>query len=81
VTESGKPRLRLVKVIVQPVLVLDYGTHLQDVVESPKEISAEAWPRYSGEQFPRELAEAQAALDAEDHDDRAGKQRKPSRNK
>lgn len=64
--EPSRPRLRLVKVIVQPVFVLDYGTHLQDVGESPKEITAEAWPRYSGEQFPRELAEAQAALDAQE---------------
>jgi hypothetical protein len=66
VSEPTAPRLRLVKVIVQPVFVLDYATHLQDVVEAPKEIAAEAWPTYSGEQFPRELAEAQAALDARD---------------
>jgi hypothetical protein len=60
------PKLRLVKVLVQPVFVLDHGTHLQDFVEQPKEISAKDWPRYSGEQFPRELAEAQAALDVQD---------------
>lgn len=65
-TERTAPRLRLVKVIVQPVFVLDYGTHLQDVAEAPKEIPAEAWPRYSSEQFPRELADAQAALDAQE---------------
>lgn len=59
-------KLRLLKVIVQPVLVLDRGTHLQDVIESPREVSAEAWPAYSGEQFPRELAEAQAALDEQE---------------
>lgn len=58
-----KPKLRLVKMLVQPVFVLDHGTHLQDIAEEAREIPAADWPQYSGETFPAQLAEAQRAVD------------------
>jgi len=58
-------RVRLVKVIVQPVFVLDDGTTIVEVDQPPIAIPAAEWPTYSGERFPREVAEWQARLDAE----------------
>jgi hypothetical protein len=57
-------RLRLVKVIVQPVFMLDDGTTLTEVEHPSTVIPAEEWPTYSGERFPREVAEWQERLDA-----------------
>jgi hypothetical protein len=58
------PKLRLVKVYVQPVFNLDHGTHLEEIVEAPKEIPAKDWPGYSNGQFMSELAATQKQLDA-----------------
>lgn len=59
-------KLRVLKVLVQPVLILDDGADdLREIVEDVKVIPAADWEKYSGEQFPRELADAQARLDAE----------------
>jgi len=57
--------LRLVKVIVQPVFVLDDGNTITEVDHSPVVIPAADWPTYSGERFPREVKEWQERLDAE----------------
>jgi hypothetical protein len=59
------PRLRLVKVIVQPVLVLDDGENMIEVDHPPVAIPADEWPTYSSERFPRELREWQARIDAQ----------------
>jgi hypothetical protein len=59
-----KPKLRLVKVAVQPSIILDHGTHVEEVEHPVIVIPASEWPEYSGERFPRELAEWQAQLDA-----------------
>lgn len=58
-------KLRLRHVIVQPVLVLDDGTNLTDIEQPPVAIPADEWPTYSSERFPREIAEWQARIDAE----------------
>ena len=58
-------RVRLVKVIVQPVFVLDDGTTIVEVDQPPIAIPAIEWPTYSGDRFPREVAEWQARLDAD----------------
>jgi hypothetical protein len=58
-------RLRLVKVIVQPVFVLDDGENVSEVDHGATVIPAAEWPTYSSERFPREVAEWQARLDAE----------------
>lgn len=52
------------KVIVQPVFMLDDGTTLTEVEHPPTVIPAEEWATYSGERFPREVAEWQERLDA-----------------
>lgn len=59
-------RLRLVKVIVQPVFVLDDGEDIVEINHQPTVIPASEWPTYSSVRFPRELKEWQAHLDDED---------------
>lgn len=58
-------KLRLVKVVVQPVFVLDDGENITELEHPPTVIPASEWPTYSSERFPREVAEWQATLDAE----------------
>jgi hypothetical protein len=57
------PKLRLVKVLVQPVLVLDDGQTIEEVDHPAVVIPADEWPTYSSERFPREIEEWQARLD------------------
>ena len=57
------PKLRLVKVLVQPVLVLDDGETIEEVDHPAIVIPADEWPTYSSERFPREIEEWQARLD------------------
>jgi len=57
--------VRLLKVFVQPVFVLDDGEELTEVQHPPTVIPAAEWPTYSSERFPREVAEWQEKLDAE----------------
>jgi len=58
-------RLRLVKVLVQPVFVLDDGESVAEIEHGTITIPAAEWPTYSGERFPAEVAVWQAQLDAE----------------
>ena len=57
------PKLRLIKVLVQPVLVLDDGETIEEVDHPAVVIPADEWPTYSSERFPREIEEWQARLD------------------
>lgn len=59
------PKLRLVKVIVQPVFVLDDGENVTEIEHAPVAIPAAEWSTYSSERFPAEVATWQAAIDAE----------------
>lgn len=59
------PKLRLVKVHVQPVFVLDDGDSITEVEHQPITVPAAEWPTYSSERFPREVEEWQARIDAE----------------
>jgi len=59
------PKLRLIKVIVQPMFVLDDGKHITEIDHPPIAIPADEWPAYSGERFPREVKKWQERLDAE----------------
>lgn len=59
------PTIRLVKVLVQPVFMLDHGDRLEEVEHAAVTLPAEDWPEYSGRRFPTEVAEWQARLDAE----------------
>ncbi len=59
-------KVRLLKVVVQPVFVLDDGATLTEVQHPATVIPAAEWPTYSSGRFPREVAEWQEKLDAED---------------
>lgn len=59
------PKIRLVKVLAQPMFVLDHGTHIEEIEHPTVTISADHWPEYSGKTFPREVEEWQAQLDTE----------------
>lgn len=61
-------KVRLIKVHVQPVFVLDDGENLTDLPHPPITIPAAEWSTYSNERFPAEMAEWQAQLDAESTD-------------
>ena len=58
-----KAKLRLIKVLVQPVFVLDDGETITEIEHPATAIPASEWPTYSSERFPRELAVWQAQLD------------------
>jgi hypothetical protein len=52
-SEKGapEPRLRLVKVLVQPVLILDEGDNVREVTAGVVEVMAADWPTWSAETF------------------------------
>lgn len=56
-------KVRLLKVVVQPVFVLDDGETLVEVEHPATVIPAAEWPTYSSERFPREVGEWQRKLD------------------
>jgi hypothetical protein len=58
-------RIRLVKVVVQPVFVLDDGENITEVEHQPTVIPANEWPTYSSVRFPREVEAWQVQLDGE----------------
>jgi hypothetical protein len=58
-------RVRLVKVVVQPVFVLDDGENITEIEHQPTVIPANEWPTYSSVRFPREVEAWQAQLDQE----------------
>jgi hypothetical protein len=57
-------KIRLVKVAVQPFFVLDDGESIEEIEHPATVIPASEWPTYSGDRFPREVAEWQERLDA-----------------
>ena len=64
---------RLVKVLVQPVFVLDDGEHLREANHGVVEVSAEEWPTYATGRFAAELekwAREMNGSDDHDHPDR-----------
>ena len=58
-------KLRLVKVLVQPVFVLDDGETVTELEHGAIAIPAAEWPTYSSERFPAEVAAWQTQIDAE----------------
>lgn len=62
---SRPPKVKLLKVLVQPVFVIDHGTHLAEIEHPTIAIPADEWPTYSSERFPREVAEWQRQLGQE----------------
>lgn len=57
-------RLRLVKVVVQPVFVIDDGENITELEHPPVAIPAAEWPTYSSERFQQEVAQWQEELNA-----------------
>lgn len=58
-------KLRLVKVIVQPMFILDDGETVTEIEHPAVAIPAAEWPSYSSERFPREVEAWQAQVDAD----------------
>ena len=56
--------LRLLKVIVQPVFVVDDGESLSEQTAEPIVVSPADWPTYATTIFPLATAQLQAQLDA-----------------
>jgi hypothetical protein len=66
-------RLRLVKLIIQPVLVADDGEYLTELQVQPITVMAAELPGWSG-RFAAELAEREAGLDSSPGDTRPAKE-------
>ena len=60
----GGKRLRLVKVVVHPILVVDDGETLTEFRNQPSEVPAAQWPQFP-ERLKRDIAEAEAQINAE----------------
>jgi hypothetical protein len=56
-------KLRLLKVIVQPVFVLDDGDNLTEVSADPVVVSPEEWPTYPTSGFAQAVGALQAQID------------------
>lgn len=59
------PKIRLVKVAVHPMFVLDDGENVTELEHPVVVIPAAEWPTYSSERFPAEVKAWQAKLDAD----------------
>lgn len=45
------PRLRLLKVIVQPIFVIDDGNTLTEYASAPVDVSPQEWPTFAKDRF------------------------------
>jgi hypothetical protein len=57
-------RLRLLKVVVQPVFVVDDGDQLREQPAQPVTVSPEDWPTFATTTFAEGMQQLQAQLDA-----------------
>lgn len=57
-------QIRLLKVLVQPVFVVDDGDTLTEQATNPVEVSAVDWPTFATGPFVQGMEELQARLDA-----------------
>jgi hypothetical protein len=58
------PKLRLLKVIVQPVFAVDDGESLSEQAAQPIVVPAAEWPTYATTNFVQAMEDLQAQLDA-----------------
>lgn len=58
------PKLRLIKVIVHPIFVVDDGENLTEFENGPSEIPAADWPGFP-ERLKQDIAEAEKQLRAD----------------
>lgn len=61
-------RLRLVKVLVQPVFVIDDGDTLEETMVEPETVTAADWPAYA-DVLAEKAALTEASLNAPADDD------------
>jgi hypothetical protein len=61
-------KVRIVKVLVQPVVVIDDGETIEEFDHPVMAIPAAEWPTYSSERFPREVTEWEQRLNQEKAD-------------
>lgn len=59
------PKLRLVRVVVHPILMLDDGENLTPFENGPSEIAAADWPGFA-DRLKADMAAVQATLDEAD---------------
>lgn len=59
-------RLRLLKVIVQPVFVLDDGEELTELTTDPVIVAARDWPDYANTTFVESVADLREQFDAQE---------------
>lgn len=59
-------RLRLVKVVVQPILVCDDGEYLQEIAVDPATISAAEWDDFARAGFTEHIASLQKQLEEQE---------------
>lgn len=57
--EEPKVQVRLLKVLVQPVVVVDDGENLQEVTIDPIVVTAKEWPEYATGRFKEQFSELQ----------------------
>ena len=60
---SSRPRLRLLKAVVQLVFVEDDGHTLTERVTDPVVVPAHLWPTWAAEEYPALLEQLQDDLD------------------
>lgn len=56
-------RVRVLRFIVQPVLVIDDGEDLDPIDVQPIEVAARDWPTFAAEQWPAMLQQVQSQID------------------
>ena len=62
--DKKAPKLRLLKVVVQPVMVVDDGESLREVSVEAIVVQPNEWPNYPTGRFTEQIKELQAQLDA-----------------
>jgi hypothetical protein len=60
--QTKVPELRLLKVVVQPVVVIDDGVNLQEYAVDPITVNPTEWASYPAGRFQEQLKELQDQL-------------------
>ncbi len=71
------PKLRLLKVIVQPVFVIDDGDSLTEQAAEPQVVSARDWPTYATGPFVEAFETLRQQVEAQPSSDGVGNEQDP----
>lgn len=63
--DKKAPQLRLLKVIVQPVIVVDDGVNLMEITVDPITVPANEWQNYPTTRWQEQLKTLQSQLNKE----------------